>query len=128
MKKIQNSFSHQIYPLGMIFYNLFTLKVFFFSFFVCFLVKCFQNSTIITIQLEEDCMTSNEFPELTADGLVPGISAACLSTPDTLSVRLCAGRLFHLESVTAASTQGGGSQCCPAHKRHNSNLTVSASD
>lgn len=59
-------------------------------------------------------MTSNEFPELTADGLVPGISAACLSTPDTLSVRLCAGRLFHLESVTAASTQGEGVTVLPS--------------
>lgn len=35
-------------------------------------------------------MKFNEFPELLVDGLfiVPYISAACLSTPDTLSMRL----------------------------------------
>lgn len=56
----------------------------------------------------KDCLYFNELLGLTPDRvrLVPGVSAVCLSTPDTLSVRLCAGRPFHPESTTPANTQG----------------------
>ena len=44
----------------------------------------------------KDCLYSNEYPELPLDGLwlVPGVSAACLSTPDTLSVSPCVDTPF----------------------------------
>lgn len=52
----------------------------------------------------------NDFPELPLDGpwLVPGVSAAHLSTPDTLLMSLCAGRLFHPGSAAVTMC----SRCC----------------
>lgn len=46
----------------------------------------------------------NDFPELPLDGpwLVPGVAVAHLSTLDTLSMSLCAGRLFYPGSAAVA--------------------------
>lgn len=82
---------------------------------LCFFLKFWWTLRLQTLQLYviwvftlscKDGLCLNEFPELPPDGLwlVPGVSAACLSTPDTLCVSFSAGRPFHPESETAANT------------------------
>lgn len=81
---------------------------------VSFIKECSsQCSCTYQFQCSLIVKTAYEFPELPVDGLwlVPGVSAAHLSTPDTLSMSLCAARPFHHGSVAVAC----GSNSCSEH-------------